>query len=268
MTEPYSPPAATGQDRTETPAACAIAVMAKASAAGRTKTRLSPPLSLEEAAALNTTFLQDIVANIERAGTTTPIAPYMAYAPEGSEAFFREHLPAGVGLMACCRDNFGACLVLAIDTLLARGHAAACVLNSDSPTLPAAVLVELAEALAAPGDRVVLGPADDGGYYVLGLKTLHPRLFEDIAWSTERVFDQTLARAAEIGLPVHRLPVWYDVDDAEGLARLIRDIFAPPAEPGDPLAPSPALNTRTRLVAMSAQADLRSRLGLNDIEVG
>lgn len=247
------------------PAACAIAVMAKASAPGRTKTRLAPPLSLEEAAAMNTAFLKDIAENIARAALSTSIAPYMAIAPAGSAPFFREHLGPDIGLIDCVHDSFGACLIGALDAMFTRGHGAACVLNSDSPTLPSAVLVELAETLAAPGDRVVIGPADDGGYYVLGLKTLHRRLFEDIAWSTEAVFDQTLARAEEIGLPVHRLATWYDVDDAASLRRLQRDIFAAPAS-DDPLAPSPAAHSRALLNHMRETAGLDSRLGAHGVE--
>ena len=101
------------------------------------------------------------------------------------------------------------------------------MLNSDSPTLPTAFLVETAEMLARPGERAVLGPASDGGYYLLGLKTAHRRLFDDIAWSTERVAAQTLERAREIGLDVHMLPVWYDVDDIEGLRRLAGEVYRP-----------------------------------------
>jgi len=94
------------------------------------------------------------------------------------------------------------------------------VLNADSPTLPTALLVETAAILARPGDRVVLGPSSDGGYYLLGLKAQHCRMFEHIDWSTERVAGQTLERAREIGLEVHTLPVWYDVDDMDDLRRL------------------------------------------------
>jgi uncharacterized protein len=116
--------------------------------------------------------------------------------------------------------NFGDCLHHTIGEILARGHAAAVVLNADSPTLPTALLNETAEALAQPGDRAVLGPSSDGGYYLLGLKAAHRRMFEDIAWSTARVAEQTRARAREIGLDLHELPVWYDVDDIEALRRL------------------------------------------------
>ncbi len=81
--------------------------------------------------------------------------------------------------------------------------------------------------LARPGERAVLGPSDDGGYYLLGIKTAHRRLFEDIAWSTGRVAEQTRQRACEIKLDVHMLPVWYDVDDIEGLRRLHSELGRP-----------------------------------------
>jgi rSAM/selenodomain-associated transferase 1 len=203
---------------------CGIAFMAKASAPGRAKTRLVPPLTFAEAAALNTAFLQDVADNVLlAAGLTTPhagIAGYAAYGPPGSEDFFRRTLPGSIGLIGAWLPNFGDCLLHTIGEILSRGHGSAVVLNSDSPTLPTALLVETAEVLARPGDRAVLGPSNDGGYYLLGLKVAHRRLFEDIAWSTERVAEQTLERAREIDLEVHRLPVWYDVDDVDGLRRL------------------------------------------------
>ena len=239
--------------------ACAIAVMAKASSPGRTKTRMSPPLTPQEAADLNTTFLKDIADNIARAGREASIAPYMAFGPPGTEAFFREHLPAGIGLIEAWLGDFGRCLSATVEALLARGHEAACVLNADSPTLPTAILVELAQALATSGDRAVLGPAEDGGYYVLGLKAVHARLFEDIDWSTERVFDQTLSRAAEIGLEVQLLPAWYDVDDVGGLQRLRQDLDRSAAADGDRLAPNAAVHTR-RLLERMLDGGLEARL--------
>jgi glycosyltransferase A (GT-A) superfamily protein (DUF2064 family) len=101
------------------------------------------------------------------------------------------------------------------------------VLNADSPTLPTAFLVETAEALMRPGDRAVLGPSTDGGYYLLGLKAAHRRMFEDIDWSTERVAEQTLERAREIDLEIHTLPAWYDVDDLDDLRRLYGEVCGP-----------------------------------------
>jgi len=115
----------------------------------------------------------------------------------------------------------------AASDLLAAGYSAACLIDADSPTLPTAVLVDAAHALAEPGDRVVLGRAADGGYYLIGLKCPHRRLFEEISWSSGSVFRQTIDRAAEIGLSVDVLPVWYDVDDVASLRRLIGDLAAP-----------------------------------------
>ncbi len=198
--------------------------MAKASAPGRAKTRLVPPLTFDEAAALNTAFLRDVADNVllaaRHAAPHAGIAGYAAYGPPGTEDFFRGILPGAIGLIAAWLPNFGDCLFHTIGAILARGHASAVVLNADSPTLPTALLVETAAVLARPGDRAVLGPSSDGGYYLLGLKAQHRRIFEDVDWSTERVASQTLERAREIGLEVHTLPVWYDVDDMDDLRQL------------------------------------------------
>lgn len=234
--------------------------MAKASSPGRTKTRLAPPLTLEEAAAFNTAFLRDVADNLvgQRAAG---VAGYMAYGPPGpeAEAFFAGIMPPGIGLIECWHGAFGTCLLAAIRDLLARGHDAACVLNADSPTLPGALLAETARVLAEPGDRAVLGPSSDGGYYLLGLKAAHARLFEDVAWSTEAVARQTLERAAEIGLPVHVLPMWYDVDDAASLGFLRAELFE--GRSFDPaLRPGPAAHTRALLAELRAGTDLDLRL--------
>jgi rSAM/selenodomain-associated transferase 1 len=208
----------------QSPAACGIAVMAKASAPGRTKTRLVPPLTLDDAAALNTAFLHDVTENMllaaRRAAPHAGIAAYAAYGPPGSEDFFRSSFSPLLGLIPAWLPNFGDCLLHAIQQILADGHGSAVVLNADSPSLPTALLNETAELLARPGDRAVLGPSSDGGYYLLGLKAAHRRMFEDIAWSTERVAGQTRERAREIGLELHELPLWYDVDDVATLRRL------------------------------------------------
>ena len=224
------------------PASCGIAIMAKASAPGRTKTRLVPPLTFEQAAALNTAFLKDIAGNLVLAGSHAPIAGYAAFAPPGSEDFFSRMLPPAIGLIDACLPNFGDCLLQTIEAIFARGHTAAVVLNSDSPTLPTALLVETARALAQPGERAVFGPSSDGGYYLLGLKSPHRRLFENVAWSTERVAAQTLERTRELKLEVHTLPVWYDVDDTDGLRRLYSELRRPVAarhlDPGTPYHPA------------------------------
>lgn len=205
---------------------CAIAVMAKASSPGRTKTRLVPPLTLEQAAELNTVFLQDLAGNVAQAARRAPLACYMAFGPPQAADFFKGALGDEVGLFAAWQPQFGDCLQYAISVLLDAGYGAACVLNSDSPTLPEGVLVEAAMALLQPGDRIVVGPSIDGGYYLLGMKRAHKRLFEDIDWSTSRVFGQTMERAAELGLQTVLLPEWYDVDDERSLRLLAREILS------------------------------------------
>ena len=239
-------------------ARCGIAVMAKASRAGRTKTRLSPPLSGADAARCNTAFLRDIAENLVAAANHASIAGYMAYGPPGEGDFF-DFLPPSIGLFEAWAPDFGATLAGAIGHLLGLGHEAACVLNADSPTLPTAFLVEAARALAEPGDRAVLGPSSDGGYYILGLKRVHARLFADVTWSTEHVARETLERAREIDLPVHLLPEWYDVDDATSLALLRRDLGRDPlGTAGGAPEPAPARHTRQLLAVLDAEAGSRT----------
>jgi hypothetical protein len=136
------------------------------------------------------------------------------------------------------------------------------VLNSDSPTLPTSLLLKTAELLARPGDRAVLGPALDGGYYLLGVKAQHRRLFQSIAWSTEHVAQQTLERAAEVNLPVHVLPTWYDVDEIATFKLLLGELFE-----GKSFAPAlssaRAHHTRALIQSLLESPDFKNRLTLN-----
>jgi rSAM/selenodomain-associated transferase 1 len=234
--------------------------MAKASEPGRTKTRLVPPLTHQEASAFNTAFLRDVASNILAAAECTSVAGYMAFGPPGSAAFFNGILTADIGLFESWHPNFGDCLFGALDQLLKRGHAAAIVLNSDGPTLPTSLLIEAAEVLARPGDNAVLGPTEDGGYYLLGVKANHRRLFEHIDWSTERVARQTLARAEEIALPVHLLATWYDVDDTATLTRVKSELIDGQILGGD-LVPFGAPQTADLIRVLLSDDDFSSRLG-------
>lgn len=238
--------------------------MAKAPQPGRSKTRLIPRVSPREAAALSAAFLRDVTGNLQAAAADVPIAAFVAYAPAGCADLFDGMLAPGTGLVLAdgtidCPPGvlgFGRCLLHAAGALLAAGHASVCVLNADSPTLPTAYLRQAAMALAAPGDRVVLGPAEDGGYYLLGMKQAHAGLFADIDWSTERVFDQTCARAASLGLELVLLPPWYDVDEPASLDRLHAEL----AGGGDrEIYPAPATRLALdRITAGEAAAALRN----------
>lgn len=203
----------------------AFAVMVKAPRSGEVKTRLVPPLCAEEASLLSVYFIQDILANLLAAADRIPVDCYAAYSPPGSEALFRDFLPDKIRMLPPRSIGLANSLPDAIEDLVAAGYAGACLVNSDSPTLPTSVLVDAITSLRAPGDRVVLGPAIDGGYYLIGLKYPHRQLFHDIAWSTERVYQQTAERAASIGLELVTLPAWYDVDDAASLGWLCGELF-------------------------------------------
>ena len=159
----------------------------------------------------------------------------------------------GIGLLEVWRPSLGDCLIETVTALLNMGYGAACVLNGDSPTLPTSLLVATVEALMPPGDRAVLGPSSDGGYYLLGLKRPHERLFQDVAWSTERVAAQTLERAREIGLEVVRLAEWYDVDDAATLLRLAHELQEASGDPSAGLVPHPARHTARFLRELSSK---------------
>ena len=213
---------------------CAIAIMAKAPDVARVKTRLSPLLSPDEARALSACFLRDMTHMLACAGRTAAIDAYIAFAPAGSEASFAPIVAPGTGLVLADGAidppagvvGFGHCLLQAAQGLFVRGYGAVGLLNSDSPTLPAELIVETARLLAVPGERAVLGPASDGGYYLLALKSPHPALFADIDWSTARVADQTRAAAQRLGLALTEIAPWYDVDDPTSLAQLVRDCAA------------------------------------------
>jgi uncharacterized protein len=237
--------------------------MAKASIAGRTKTRLVPPLSFDEAAAFNTAFLQDIASLlVDARAAKAGISGYMAFGPPESEPFFRRTMPAEIGLMEIWYPDFGDCLFATICGLFECDHTSAVVLNSDSPTLPISLLIETAGILAQPGDRAVLGPARDGGYYLLGLKHPHRRMFEEIDWSTDRVARQTMQRAQEIGLAVHVLPTWYDVDDAEALRVLHAELCGRSFDSA--LRPSYPSHTAALAESLLAAGDFGQRIGVAD----
>jgi uncharacterized protein len=212
---------------------CAVAIMAKASVAGTVKTRLVPPLTHQEAAELNTCCLADTAANISAAAERMPIQGFAAYHPPGSEEFFTDLLPGNFKLLPPKEPTLGRSLFHAARDLFDAGYASVCLVNGDSPTLPTERLVQAARHLQQPGDRVVLGLAADGGYYLIGMKQFHERLFEEIDWSTERVYRQTIMRAGEIGLPVAALAEWYDVDDEATLGLLARELLGGPNAAGD-----------------------------------
>jgi uncharacterized protein len=206
-------------------ATTAIGIMCKAPQPGRTKTRLAARIGPTPAAELSACFLRDIAAAIDAIPHAIGRRGFAVYAPAGAEPILRGLLPPEFGFFLQQGRHLGEALLGATRGLLAAGHGSVLLVNGDSPSLPSKFLLQAIETLRAPGDRVVLGPASDGGYYLIGLKVPHERLFSDIDWGTASVFRQTCERAGEIGLEVGMLPEWYDVDDEETLGWL-RDELA------------------------------------------
>ncbi|PYL62605.1 MAG: glycosyltransferase [Verrucomicrobia bacterium] len=253
---------------------CALAVMTKAPQAGQVKTRLVPPLTPDDAAELNKCFLRDTAGGIASACTRRPVGDaagkssplqesashseaatteamgIAVYTPMGAESAYDDILPGDFSLLPQRGIGFGERLYFAAEDLFRCGFDSVCLIDSDSPTVPARHFSRAIELLKTQGDCIVLGPSNDGGYYLIGLKKPHRELFEEIDWSTERVFDQTMRRARGMGLEVKLLPRGYDVDDAASLQRLRDELL------GRNARHNVALNTRKFLASLIARKKL------------
>lgn len=204
------------------PVTNALLVVAKRPAPGQTKTRLSPPLLSDQAAALYECFLRDTLDLMRQ---VTSVQPVIAYLPPSEKAYFAELAP-DFELILQDGPDLGVRLDNALTHYLQLGYQRAVIMDSDSPTLPAPYLAAAFEALERVD--VVLGPCDDGGYYLIGLNRPAPRLLREVHMSTPRVVADTLALAAEEGLRVELLPAWYDVDDVAALTRLTTELTQTP----------------------------------------
>lgn len=202
----------------------AFGIICKAPLPGRSKTRLATVIGDTAAAELSACFLCDVAASIDSIPETLGRRGYGVYAPAGTEDILRGLLPASFGLLLQAGDDLGQVLFGATQALLDDGHDGVVLVNGDSPTLPVRLLIEALVALRSAGDRMVLGPASDGGYYLIGLKRPHRHLFTQIAWGTPTVARATCKRAAEIGLETTLLPEWYDVDDVQTLRWLLDEL--------------------------------------------
>lgn len=232
----------------------ALAIMAKAPRPGKVKTRLSPPLSLAQTAALNICFLQDTAHNL--AALAPEAVGLICYTPVGDEAAFDHLLPEHFALIPQRGDLFGERLLAAAEDILACGFASVSLIDSDSPTVPHSAFAQAVQELSKPGDRIVLGPSHDGGYYLIGLKQPHPEPFSRISWSTASVAEETRERCREASLSLVELPLWYDVDDAQTLALLNAELLEAIPPPFTTMPGYPAPHTREFLFELDSPADL------------
>jgi rSAM/selenodomain-associated transferase 1 len=203
-----------------------LVVMAKRPAAGATKTRLVPPLTGAQAANLYECFLLDA---LQIARSIPHIVRSIAYPPADGQDYFLRLAPdfapvpqIGAGL--------GDRLAHVIEEIARRDGGPVVAMSSDSPTLPAAHVARAFDVLAWDEADVVLGPCDDGGYYLIGLARPQPRLLAEVQMSTPHVLRDTLVLAATGGLRAVLLPPWHDIDVADDLRRLAAELAACPPE--------------------------------------
>jgi len=191
--------------------------MAKVPGAAPVKSRLHGALSPERATELYRCFLLD---RLDGLAGVLDVAHVVAFTPPEAASVMAALAPPGFRLLPQEGDTLDARLTRLFTRLLGEGHAGALALDSDSPTLPMAYVAEAARVLAASRADVVVGPSDDGGYYLIGVRAPQPALFDGVPWSSADTRRATLERARALGLSVHLLPPWFDVDTADDLARL------------------------------------------------
>jgi rSAM/selenodomain-associated transferase 1 len=194
----------------------AVVIVAKAPRSGLVKTRLVPPLHHAHAADLYRCFLLD---RIEQVATLGGVRRVIAYFPADAADTFAAMAP-GYELVAQTGADLTERLTDCVARLFGDGLEGVILMDSDSPTLPTAYLRAAARLLAEGTTDVVIGPCEDGGYYLLGLRAPRPELFVDMPWSTPRVLEETWTRALAAGLHVTCLAPWFDVDTGRDLARL------------------------------------------------
>ena len=205
-----------------------LIIFAKEPRPGQVKTRLSPPLSPEAAAQLYQCFIQDILDEMARA---PEMRLAVAFSPETAEGFFKKLAPPGASLFPQEGDDLGARMARAFARNFAAGFGPILLRGTDVPDLPAAVVAEASAMLAAGQVQVVLGPATDGGYHLVGLTEPQPALFQGPVWSSTTVLADTLRLARRLGLGVHLLPPWPDIDTGDDLQTFLQRT-RPAPEPG------------------------------------
>ncbi len=193
----------------------ALIVLVKYPEPGKVKTRLAKSIGAARAAELYREFA---ARTFQTSARLAHAVRFAAFTPREKEAELRAMFPGEEQwLEQHSSPDLGARMYEAFSAVLALGYRRVLTIGTDSPTLPLAYLEEAAAKLNE--HDLVLGPAEDGGYYLIGLKAAPSALFEGVAWSTEKVLAQTLERAEMMNLSVHLLPEWYDVDDLATLEK-------------------------------------------------
>ncbi len=198
-----------------------LAVMVRAPKPGQVKTRLVPPLSFEEAAGLYRAFIVDTLDMANHIPCTDIFA---ACTPRSGLLSLSNLIPEGISITIQKDVDLGARIYGVFEDLFARGFERVAIIGSDSPDMPTAFITNAFRLLEENPGKVVLGPATDGGYYLIAMDGLTKVPFEDMEWGSETVFDETVAR---LGGDLLLLPEWHDIDRPEDILLLDESAMAP-----------------------------------------
>jgi rSAM/selenodomain-associated transferase 1 len=189
-----------------------IGLFAKQPVPGQVKTRLTPPLSAEQACQLYLAALRETVAQLRN----TAVQLIICYA--GQREWFRAAFP-GLPLLAQVGDGLGARMSHAVQALFVAGAGPVLLAGSDSPDLPVSLLEEVLAKL--PKTDIAVIPCHDGGYALIGMRQPTTELFNGIPWSSARVLAVTRQRCRQLGLRLYETAAWHDLDELEDLRRLV-----------------------------------------------
>lgn len=197
----------------------AVAVMLKSPDSGAVKTRLTPPISSEDAAGLYRCFIKDTFAGISSIGDS--IDTFAAFVPAGAERAIKKIVPDNARLILQEGKDLGERLSGVFERLFDLGYSKIVIIGSDSPDIPVAYIEDAFAQLAVAGSRLVLGPASDGGYYLIGMNSFMPAPFIGIPWSKASVLEATIKAAKSSSIAITLLRRWHDIDEVDDLAILI-----------------------------------------------
>lgn len=191
-----------------------LGIYAKQPVSGECKTRLCPPLTLDEAAAFYRCSLEETVNRMQ-----TDSGFDLAICFAGNRDWFAENFP-GITLIPQQGADLGARMANSLNGFLQQGYKQAVLIGTDAPDLPLELVTRAFSALQQA--KVVIAPATDGGYVLIGEAQHHPELFVEIAWSTAEVLATTLQRIEQLNIPAVTLDSWEDLDDLRSLQRFLR----------------------------------------------
>ena len=194
-----------------------LIVFAKVPQAGSVKTRMTAVMTPGEAAELYRCMLHDTLLKAGRFVDAMPVAVFFE-PTDGAEAYFAD-AAQGMELISQVGNGLGERMEQAFRIMFARGAEAVVIIGTDIPHLPSCFISDAFALLEQPETDVVFGPATDGGYYLLGMKRLHPQLFTGIAWSSGTVLRGSMTRGKDAGLHMVLLPACSDLDTPDDLLR-------------------------------------------------